>query len=256
MHAARFSVVRTGGITILAVFAFFIFFAQISSSNGLMAQATPAATGNQSAPAPAKSRAAYQAECQSSSLMDIPSAATIQAKVAGLVDSAHLKAGKEIWVTVESPLNYPGCRLESGAAIYGRILSATTQKDSGTAELSIAFNRADCDGHPNMQMPFRLVGLTAPPDRTEKMHDELPMGPININGNLRTAKKAANLGDFDLNPGGAADTVHPGVVVGMPKVKLELTGGPACSARITSTDSSVRLITGSQMILVAQAGGS
>jgi hypothetical protein len=58
-----------------------------------------------------------------------------------------------------------------------------------------------------------------------------------------------NAYDVDLNPGGAPNTVHPGIVVNMPAVKLAPEAGPECSAKITSTNRSVTLGTGSELIL-------
>jgi hypothetical protein len=45
--------------------------------------------------------------------------------------------------------------------------------------------------------------------------------------------------------------VHPGTVIGMPMLKLEPEGGPGCSARISSTNRSVELGTGVELILGA-----
>jgi hypothetical protein len=55
--------------------------------------------------------------------------------------------------------------------------------------------------------------------------------------------------DEELNPGGPPHTIHPGIVVNIPKVKLEPEGGPGCSARLTSTSRSVELGPGSQLLL-------
>jgi hypothetical protein len=55
---------------------------------------------------------------------------------------------------------------------------------------------------------------------------------------------------MELNPGGPPHTVRPGIVVGIPKVKLEPQGGPGCSARMISTERSVQLGTGAELLLV------
>ena len=85
------------------------------------------------------------------------------------------------------------------------------------------------------------------------MHDDLPMGELDSRRSAKTATKILTFNDFKLNPGGAPNTVHPGIVLGMPKLKLEVEGGPGCSARISSTDRSAVLELGSQLILVPQS---
>ena len=58
--------------------------------------------------------------------------------------------------------------------------------------------------------------------------------------------------DENLSPGGPPHIVHPGIVVRMPKVKLEPEGGPGCSTRITSSDRSVQLGPGAELILIVE----
>ena len=62
--------------------------------------------------------------------------------------------------------------------------------------------------------------------------------------------------DAELSEGGRPHTVHPGAVVGMPKVKLDPVGGPGCSARITSAARSVQLGTGAELILALAASAT
>jgi hypothetical protein len=47
--------------------------------------------------------------------------------------------------------------------------------------------------------------------------------------------------------------VHPGIVAGYKDVKLDPVGGPACSAKFTSTEPSVKLSTGAELILTMLA---
>jgi hypothetical protein len=239
MHVARCSFVRLPGIgriAVVPVIASF-FFAQMAASE-----------------AQAPANAVSQPSCASGADMDIPVASTIQAKVTGLLDSGHLKVGKDIWVNVINGLTYPGCKLNAGAALYAHVTAAVAQKTPGSAELSLAFDRADCEGHGKKQMPLRLIGLMAPPDTSARMHDEVPVGLKGGTRNAATTAMVTNEADYQLNPRGAPNTVHPGVVVGLPKMNLEVAGGPGCSARIGSTERSVQLEPGSVLILVVQSG--
>jgi len=86
------------------------------------------------------------------------------------------------------------------------------------------------------------------------MHDEVPVGLKGGTRNAATTAMVTNTADYQLNPGGAPNTVHPGVVVGLPKMKLDVAGGPGCSARISSSEKSLQLEPGSVLILVVQSG--
>ena len=85
------------------------------------------------------------------------------------------------------------------------------------------------------------------------MHEEVP---LEMKGgakrNIRDATKGMSFDDDTLNPGGKPQTVLPGVVVELPKLKLEVTGGPGCSARISSTENSVLVPRNSVLILLMQ----
>jgi hypothetical protein len=195
--------------------------------------------------------ATSQASCPPSPDTDVPFGATIQAKVTGLLDSGQLKAGKGIWVTVVNGLVFPGCGLKTGSALYGHVTAAVAQKNPDASELSLVLDHADCEDHARKAMPLRLIGLVAPPDEGVKERDPVPGGLHGTRKSAPTAQVAIDSGD-QLNPGGPPHTVHPGVVAGVPNIKLELQGGPACSARFSSSNRSLQLQPGSVLILVVQ----
>jgi hypothetical protein len=270
MLAPHCSLVRIpwiGRIAVVSVFTAF-YFAQIAAGqsapaslaaqNGQPAQAKPATSGQETTPVPpsgsAPARAAYQPTCPPNAAASIPMSATIVAKVTGPMDSGHLKVGKEFWVTVQEAIAYPGCKLSAGSAIYGHVTSALSQKSSPTSELSLAFDHADCEDHGKKEMKLWLIGLIGPAEVDARLHDDLPMGELTKKRSANTATKISTFTDFKLNPGGAPNTVHPGIVLGMPKLKLDVQGGPACSsARISSTDHTAVLELGSNLILIPQS---
>jgi hypothetical protein len=196
-------------------------------------------------------RAIGQASCPPNPGTDFPLDATVQAKVTGLLDSGQLKAGKGIWVTVVNGLVFPGCTLNAGSALYGHITAAVAQKNPDASELSLVLDHADCEDHARKAMSLRLIGLVAPPDEGVKERDAVPGGLHGTHKSAPAAHIAIDSGD-QLNPGGPPHTVHPGIVAGIPNVKLELQGGPACSARISSTNRSLQLQPGSVLILIVQ----
>jgi hypothetical protein len=213
----------------------------------------PIAAGQSAPAAQAPANASGQAPCPPGPDMDIPITSTIQAKVTGMLDSGRLKPGKEIWVTVLNGLVYPDCTLNAGAALYAHVTAAVSQKNADSSELSLVFDRADCQGHGKKPMPLWVIGLVGPQGAGPRAHDAVPVGLRGSSRNITDAVKATSYIDDTLNPGGAPDTVHPGIVVGMPKMKLDLQGGPGCSTRITSTEHSVQLGPGSEFILVVQS---
>ncbi len=54
----------------------------------------------------------------------------------------------------------------------------------------------------------------------------------------------------NMNPGGRPNTIHAGIVIRMPNVKLEPFAGQGCSAKITSTNHSIQLGTGTELVLL------
>lgn len=199
-----------------------------------------------------------QPVCQPGDTLDRSIDKTIQARVTGGLDSAHLKLGKEVFVKVVYGLAYPGCTLDEDAILYGHVTSATSSKNPNTSELSLVFDHGDCTGHGKKELQLRLIGLIGPADQSSRhMHEELPSAEVSGSARTTTAAVAGlvNGADEDLNPGGAPHTVHPGIVIRMPAVKLEPEGGPGCSAKITGPDRSIQLGAGSELILTMSGPG-
>jgi hypothetical protein len=252
MHIALRSFIRLHRISQIAIVPVFAAVSVLALSAAGQQTPLPQAQGATAAPASQVSaNESGQASCPSDLNRDIPISTTIEAKVTGILDSGHLKVGNKIWVIVLYGISYPGCRLNAGSALYGHVTAAISQKNPNFSELSLVFDHADCEGHAKKEMPLWVVGLMGPPDVSERMHDEVPTVMQGASRSTVAAVLTASGGDDKLNPGGPANTVHPGIVIGKPKVKLEPQGGPGCSARITSTNRSVQLETGSELILIA-----
>jgi tetratricopeptide (TPR) repeat protein len=178
---------------------------------------------------------------------DRPMTSTIEAKPSGGLDSGHLKPGKEIYLQVIYGMTYEGCTLDKNSILYGHVVSPATP---GASELNVVFDHGDCAGKGKKELPLHLIGLVGPADESKRLHDQTP---TEMHGSGRsisaTAGAADGLEDVNLNPNGAPNTVHPGIVVNMPAVKLDPDGGPSCSAHITSTNHAVTIGAGSEFIL-------
>jgi tetratricopeptide (TPR) repeat protein len=197
---------------------------------------------------------ANEPSCQPMDKRDRPIKSTIEAKVTATLDSGHLKPGKEFSVQAVYGWTQPDCMLDDGALLYGHVTAVNSSRNPNSSQLSLVLDHADCAGHPKKEMTLRIIGILAPVDRQERLHDALP---TEVAGGARQISDTAAAGGFafddNLNPGGPPHSVHPGIVVRMPKAKLEPEGGPGCSARITSTDRSIRLETGSELILTVES---
>jgi hypothetical protein len=183
----------------------------------------------------------------------LPVASTIEARVTELMDSAHLKPGKQVYVKVMYGISYPRCVLPQDAIIYGHVTAAASSKDPKSSELGLVFDHADCQDHSQKQpLPLRLIGLVAPRDGRDRLHDALPSQVAGGARSIAGQVLGSNGRDDDLSSGGPPNTVHPGIVIRMPKVKLDPEGGPGCSARITSSDRSIQLPPGEEIILTVE----
>jgi hypothetical protein len=193
--------------------------------------------------APAESGAAAPAvTCAPMANVAIPSRAAIEAKVTSL-DSAHLKPGKDIWFKLARPFNYPGCSLDADSVVYARVISVSP------SEISLAFDRADCNHHDQQPLKLRVIAIVGPPGESHHMHEDMP---AEVSGGVRQigqAVFATSALDEDLNPGSAPHTIHPGIVVGIKDLKLEPTAGPECSDKITTDRNRIQLASGSELIL-------
>jgi hypothetical protein len=184
-----------------------------------------------------------------------PLSATIEAKVTGLLDSAHLKPGKEIYVKLVNDWRYPGCDLAAGSLLYARVTAASSLKTPELSELSVKFDHGQCANIAEKKVSLRVIGLIAPPDQFKGQHSVMPSAVAGRGRDISTS--AGEMGEFaqdqNLNPGGAPHTVHPGIVAGIPTMKLEPQGGPACSDKFTSSEGSVRLGVGSELLLAMES---
>ena len=184
---------------------------------------------------------------------DHPLSSTIQGGVIGWLDSGHLKAGQSISVKVLQDWIAPGCTLTAGATLYGRVLTATTSKSASSSQLAVSFDHGDCSGHPRQELSLRIIGVAGGDAQNEAVHNVMPTEVAG--GGRAISDAAASMGvalDDNMKPGVAPKIVRPGIVAGIPHLKLVPEGGPQCSAMLTSDQHSVHLGAGTEFILTMQ----
>jgi hypothetical protein len=199
------------------------------------------------AQAPASSSSASPAAtpavtCAPMANIAVPTRAAILAKITNF-DSAHLKPGKDVWFKLARPFNYPGCALDTDAVVYAHVVS------SSPSEVSLAFDRADCNHRDQQPLKLRVIAIVGPPEQLRHMHEDLPSEVAGGARQIASAVYGTEEFDEELNPGGPPHTIHPGIVVGIKNLKLEPTAGPQCSDKITTDGNKLQLASGSQLIL-------
>jgi len=189
---------------------------------------------------------------------DLPKNVTIEAQIAGWLDSAHAKPGQQVMLKVVHEWISEDCRLPAGAMLYGKVLESSAGKTGG--ELAVAFNQGNCFNQSKKDLSLRVIGVVGPSGERKALHDSMP-AELQDSVHTRTggarsiSETAASMGleeDENLNHGGPPNTIHPGIVVGLKGIKMIPEAGPQCSALMTSTAHSVRLDTGSEFILTME----
>jgi hypothetical protein len=174
--------------------------------------------------------------------LSISSRAAIEAKVTSF-DSAHLKAGSSIWFKTARPFYYPGCSLDADSVVYAHVISVSP------SEISLIFDRADCNHHDQQPVRLRVIAIVGPPNELHHMHEDLPSEVAGGARQIAQAVYGTDAFDEDLNPGGPPHTIHPGIVVGIKNLKLEPTAGLNCSDKISTEGNRIQLESGSELIL-------
>jgi Tetratricopeptide repeat len=188
-------------------------------------------------------------ECPTFDTAEVPVNQTLELKITGTLDSGHLKPGQNIYAEVMHGLIYPDCTLNMKSMVYGHVTAVSSKRNPDTAELGLVFDRGDCAGKSNQPLNLHVIAILSPPDfGAGSLHGSIP---VEVHGARQISDAVASTTGYDarLSVNGKPAAVHPGSVVGLPQMKLEPLGGPACSARIISSTRSVQLGTGAELLL-------
>ena len=186
------------------------------------------------------------AECRAEAAGDRPIGSTIEAQVTNMLDAGQLKPGGQFYVRVKRGWQDPECTLVDGALLYGHAVAASGKK--GMSEMSLVFDRGDCEGQARKPISLRVIGLIGAPDQVVNSAGVMPSQLSGGGRNISVAVRDLNGYSTNLNPGGSPNTVHAGIVVGLEGMKLEPGGGVGCSDRISSAGRTARLGVGSELV--------
>ena len=205
-------------------------------------------------PRDANSAAAMQAsvvdapKCPPEDTRDRSTKSTLQARITIPLDSAHLKPGKEIWINSVNQWTDQECTLPEKGVIYGHVTASSSTKKPDSSELAVVFDHADCVGHFKQPINLRLIGVIAPNGGQDTSHEVVP---TEVSGGARSISASSNsTNGYDANLS-IPSTIHPGVVVGVSKTRLEPQGGPACSSRLSSDNRTIQLEPGTELLFAA-----
>ena len=193
-------------------------------------------------------------ECPPDDVTNHPYVSLIAANPTGLWDSGSLKAGASLTAKVMQEWMAPECTLEQGANLYGHVVSVAHSKHHSKAELALVFDQGDCMGHGRQALTLNVIGLLAPDDDRQALHDAIPTQVSGEGRNIRDTVSALGYGtDFNLNPEKIPGMVRPGITLGMPGVELSLHAGPNCSVLLRNSEQNVRIGPKTQLLFTMSA---
>lgn len=177
----------------------------------------------------------------------------IVAKTTGFLDLHHAKVGQSLSLQVLLGWKTDECQLRPGDFIYGRVTSTTPKTATGTT-ISMAFNEGDCLGHGKKRLNLETIAVLAPPGEFKGVHTVMPtsIGGGKTRDIGTTVSNMGLMNDQNLNEADLPSQVKVGSVIGLSNLDLAPTGGPACSALLTSSDKNLRLGIGTRFVLLQQ----
>ena len=168
-----------------------------------------------------------------------------------------MKVGKEISIKVVHAFMIPTCRLEVGAILSGHVTEAIPGKGDEQPQLGIVLEQAECGGKGKQELPLRLISLVA---AAEGPQGNGSIGSIKIGRNGGQGTEPADVVDLgdtrNSNREKIPDLISSGSVQGVPGIRLDPSGGPACSALLSSAEKRLHLPPETKLLLVVPAAPS
>jgi hypothetical protein len=173
---------------------------------------------------------------------------------------SQLAPGAKVLAKVTVDWNGPGCTLRTGSILEATVAVADRRSVGTPSRVALAFTKAQCNG-PNLKtMNLLLVAVAQPPENWSGLTDTMSKGPVmfmNPNGTRGLAGNAmggTSLSHLELNgimhrfP--ALSNVHPGTVVDISGLKLEVGTGPNRSSILIAKSRDVSLERFTQILLL------
>lgn len=200
----------------------------------------------------------------------------VQAELVRAIEAGRVKVGDSILAKVSVKWQGPQCTLREGAVLKGRIVAQSIHSRTEKAsELALLFDSGQCDGLDLKPFPLTVAAVLATdPSHDKNMYENQPLseavglsiggtggGSAGVGvggggGNLRSVTAAAATVYVSPPRYKGPTAVMPGQVVGIRGMKLNVGGGPEGSSILSTSGHNVRLESGSQFVLVANANAA
>ncbi len=178
-----------------------------------------------------------------------PTAPVIHAELMADVLGRKLQVGSTVFARALADWSAGGCTLREGSVLEARVVSITPyNKADKTAEMGLAFSRAQCVGHEIGSFTFVLAAIAAPPDNVNMgvLNNTIPIGYGGVSDRMavlatdRTPSSHFSIDApgktkllFDFNASDFHDPAaptHSGEVSGIKGLKLRIVPGSELSS--------------------------
>jgi hypothetical protein len=189
----------------------------------------------------------------------------LEAELVKPLNLRRLAVGDTVFARVTRDWDGPGCTLRQGATIEAAVELAEPHRGRGDSRLALSFSRAQCNGLELKPMDLLLAAVAQPPADWGVVPDtvfKIPMSSMNHSLNPRTGNITSGGITVDAFPLARLELhgiihhfpmsskVHPGAVVDIKGMTLDLGTGPNQSSVLSMKARNVELDQYTQFLLV------
>ncbi len=184
----------------------------------------------------------------------------LQTELIGPLDLSRVHVESSVLVRVALTWSAPGCTLEAGAIVQGRVTGFVKRsKTVKNSQVEVAFDAADCNGKAGTARSFTLVALVGPAGSTFQgnqsgVSEAPPLADavgLAVSGGIRSAATASAINANSITAARSLPSrIVPGQVVDIAHVNLSVGTGTEGATVMTATGRDLRLERGTSLILV------
>src|ERR1035437_8371308 len=172
----------------------------------------------------------------------------------------QLAPGAKILTKVTVDWHGPDCTLKAGSILEATVEIAERHNDRIPSRVALSFTKAQCNGPDLKPMKLSLVAIAKPPDNWDGLPDSVFKGPVVISnpngtkGIVANQVRGTSLSHLELNgithrfP--STSNIHPGAVLDISGLKLEVGTGPNRSSVLNAKNHDVYLDMFTQILLL------
>lgn len=173
---------------------------------------------------------------------------------------SQLAPGAKVLAKVTVDWSGPGCTLRTGSILEATVQVADRHSVGTPSRVALAFTKAQCNGPDLKPLNLLLAAVAQPPENWSGLTDSIFKGPVTfmspngMRGLASNTMSGTSLSHLELNgimhrfP--ALSNVHPGTVVDISGLKLEVGTGPNRSSVLIAKSRDVSLERYTQILLL------